>query len=114
MPYIDVKLTKKLTFAEETSLKAQLGKAISVFPGKSEQWLMCNVSDEQKIWFRGDNSSDSAFVEVKLFGNVDKDSAERFTGELCSYFEQNLKIDASRVYVRYEGSSVWGWNGSNF
>ncbi len=114
MPFVDVKMTKKLTFDEKNSLKAKLGQAISVFPGKSESWLMCNVSDEQKIWFRGDDSSDSAFIEVKLFGSVDKNSAEDFTNEVCTYLKTSFAIDPSRVYVRYEGGTDWGWNGSNF
>lgn len=114
MPFVDVKLTKKLDNTEENNLKAKIGELISVFPGKSEDWLMCKIADDKKIWFRGDNSSDSAFVEVKLFGSVDKVSANKFTGELCRYLEDNVGIDSGRVYVRYEGGTDWGWNGSNF
>ena len=114
MPFVDVKLTKKLDNAEENNLKAKIGELISVFPGKSESWLMCKIADDKKIWFRGDNSSDSAFVEVKLFGSVDKASANKFTGELCRYLEEKVGIDSDRVYIRYEGGTDWGWNGSNF
>ena len=114
MPYIDIKLTKSISDAESLKLKEQLGKMIEVFPGKSESWLMCNIAGEQKIWFKGDNSADSAFAEVKLFGAVNPESADKFTVFLCDYLENQLGIPSSRTYVRYEGGTVWGWNGSNF
>lgn len=114
MPFVDVKLTKKLSSNQEDGLKNKIGEFISVFPGKSESWLMCKIADDKKIWFGGDNSSDSAFVEVKLFGAVDKNGANDFTAKICDYLESEIGIKASRVYVRYEGGTDWGWNGSNF
>ncbi|MBR3768102.1 MAG: hypothetical protein IKL10_07690 [Clostridia bacterium] len=114
MPYINVKLTKKLTNTEENEIKCELGKAISLFPGKSESWLMCSIEGENKIWFKGDNSEESAFVEVKLFGAVDKNSADSFTAHLCQYFHESFAIDPARIYIRYQGGTDWGWNGSNF
>jgi len=114
MPYINVKLTKKIGAAQEAHLKEELGTAICLFPGKSEDWLMCNIESEQKIWFRGDNSKDAAFIEVKLLGDVDKKSATDFTTELCNYMNIHLGISPSRTYIRFEGGEHWGWNGSNF
>lgn len=114
MPFIDVKLTKKLASEDEIVLKQELGKIIELFPGKSEGWLMCSIDSDKKIWFRGDNSQDCAFVEVKLFGSVNSESADNFTSALCEFFENYLEIDPSRVYVRFEGGTDWGWNGSNF
>ena len=114
MPFIDVKLTKKISDNESSLLKSKLGEIIEVFPGKSEDWLMCSIDSDKKIWFRGENSEDSAFVEVKLFGSVNPESADKFTALLCEFFEENFGISASHVYVRYEGGTDWGWNGSNF
>ena len=114
MPFVDVKLSKKITDNEAASLKSKLGEFITVFPGKSEDWLMCVIDSEKKIWFRGDNTADSAFVEVKLFGAVNSDAADKFTALLCDHFKENLGISPDRVYVRYEGGAEWGWNGSNF
>ncbi len=114
MPFIDVKLTKKVNDAEAEAIKSELGKMIEVFPGKSENWLMCCIDGDKKIYFRGDASEDSAFIEVKLFGGVNPDSADKFTALICDFFKNTLNIDSSRVYVRFEGGNDWGWNGSNF
>ncbi len=114
MPFIDVKITKKLSESQKNGIKYKLGEAISLFPGKDESWLMCSVTDDAKIWFRGNNSEDSAFVEVKLFGDINKGKADSFTASVCDYLSQELGVSPSRVYIRYEGGTDWGWNGSNF
>ncbi len=114
MPFIDAKISKKLTPEEKTELKAFFGDAIALFPGKTETWLMCSIEGEKNIWFQGNDDSDSAFVEVKLYGSVDTAASAKFTGAVCEELEQKFGIPASRVYVRYEGGKDWGWNGSNF
>lgn len=114
MPFIDVKLSKSISSTEAEALKTELGRMIEEFPGKNESWLMCNIEDDKKIWFKGDNSEDSVFVEVKLFGSVNSCAADKFTKLLCDYLENALRIPSSRTYVRFEGGTDWGWNGSNF
>ena len=112
MPFVNVKLSKKLAPEAKTELKADLGNAIALFPGKSESWLMCNIEDEKDMFFQG-KAGDCAFVEVKLFGSVSESASDRFTAEMCRLMG-NFGIPANRVYVRYEGGDLWGWNGSNF
>ncbi len=114
MPYIDVKITKKLDDEQKFCLKSELGKIIDVFPGKSENWLMCNIETGKEIWFKGSNSTDSAFVEVKLFGKINNECSDKCTSLICEYFDKKLEIDPARVYVRYDDGDCWGWNGSNF
>ena len=114
MPYIDAKISKKLSSDEMSALKAEFGKAISVFPGKSETWLMCGIESGQNLWFQGSCDAPAAFLEVKLFGTVDAGSAERFTKQICGVLEQRFGISSDRVYIRYEGGTSWGWNGGNF
>lgn len=114
MPYIDVKITKSITDSEKIAIKTELGNAIKLFPGKSEEWLMCNIEDKRAMWFQGNNNKDYAFVEVKLFGDIDKAASQRFTAELCDYFSSELSISPTEVYIRYECGTDWGWNGNNF
>lgn len=114
MPFIDLSLTKKLTPEGEDSIKNALGKAISIFPGKNEAWLMCKISDGAHMWFQGNDDGESAFAEVKLFGSVDSAAASRFTRELCAILEKEAGVAPSRTYVRYTGGNDWGWNSSNF
>ena len=33
---------------------------------------------------------------------------------VCGIYETELRIPKDRVYVKYEESDKWGWNGTNF
>ena len=114
MPFINLKTTARLTQETCESLKSAFGKAIEAFPGKSEQWLMVSIEDDRNLWFRGDNSADTAVIDVDLFGSVQPEAAEKMTAALCAIMERETGLSPDRLYVRYSGFSQWGWNGSNF
>jgi len=114
MPFIDVKTTAVVTDEKASCVKSALGKAISVIPGKSEGWLMVEIEPEKKIWFRGDNSADSAMVTVAVYGSLSDRDAAKMTGEITKILEEYLEIDPDRTYVSYSEHDKWGWNGSNF
>ena len=114
MPYIGTRTTVKITPEKEEILKARLGKAIEAIPGKTEAWLMCEFVDECRLWFKGDNSKDSAYVEVKLLGKASREYLENLTGIICSILEAELCVPTDRIYVKYEECEHWGWNNINF
>ena len=114
MPFINSKISKKITAEEETTIKTLLGQAITAIPGKSESWLMVGFEDEYKLYFRGDNSEPIAFVEVSVFGNENPDAFDKLTGKICDIYGDVLGISADHIYVKYEATRNWGWNGGNF
>ena len=87
MPFINSKVSVKITPEQEKELKSRLGKAISILPGKSENWLMTGFEDECHMYFRGDDSQPMAFVEVKVYGKEDPDAFDRLTAEISNIFE---------------------------
>ena len=114
MPYIKLTTTAKVDAAKAQALKAGFGKAIENFPGKTEQWLMVNIEDQQRMWFRGDDSENAAMVDVDLLGGVSKSASEKMTAALCDLLQKELGVSPTRVYVKYTGYADWGWNGTNF
>lgn len=114
MPFINSKISTDITPEQEATLKTMLGQAIAVIPGKSESWLMVGFEPNYKLYFRGDNSAPTAFVEVSVFGGENRQAFSVLTGKICEIFKQVLDIPQNRVYVKYEATSNWGWNGSNF
>ena len=114
MPYIKLTTTAKVDGAKANALKAEFGKAIECFPGKTESWLMVNIEGEQNMWFRGDDSADTAMVDVDLFGTVAAPASDKMTAALCKILQKELGIAPDRVYVKYTGYANWGWNGGNF
>lgn len=113
MPFINLKTNVKVDEKKELTIKEQLGKAIEVLPGKSEAWLMLNFEDECRLYFKGNNNP-AAFFEVKVYGNVSQNTSNELTEKLCDIAQRELSVDKSRVYVKYEETEYWGWNGGNF
>lgn len=113
MPYINTKTNVKIEPKKEIELKEKFAKAIEVFPGKTEAWLMLNFEDNCHMYFKGSNEG-CAFIEVKIFGRSAEKIFEKMTQEICSIVSNTLEIDKSRIYVKYEEIEYWGWNGKNF
>lgn len=114
MPFIDVKTSVSIAKEQELELKARLGKAIALIPGKSESWLMTGFCDNYHMYFRGDQSKPLAFVEVKVFGKENPAAFDALTAEITKILGEVLGIPGDCVYVKYEAVSSWGWNGNNF
>ena len=113
MPFINTITTKKISDKERETVKAELGKAIALIPGKSESWLMLAFNDGVKMYFKGDDKCDTAYVEVSIFGSADNASYDRLTAKLCELYEKYLGIPSDRIYIKYDECHHWGWNGSN-
>lgn len=114
MPFINTKTNVKISKEQEIALKSELGQAISIIPGKSENWLMVGFQDEYTLYFQGDDGQPLAFVEVSILGGENKQAFSALTAEICKIYNNILGISADHVYVKYHAVSNWGWNGGNF
>ena len=114
MPFISTKTNVNVPKEKEIQLKERLGQAIAIIPGKSESWLMLAIEGDVPMYFRGDDSAPTAFIEVKIFGNASPDAYSRMTKELTAIYGDILGVAPDHMYIRYFGSDDWGWNGSNF
>ena len=99
---------------EDSGLCEKLGKAISLFPGKSEYWLMLRFEDNCRMWFRGYNSFPIAMVQVQLFGSAEAALTEQMTAEICRILSEELSVQPDHIYINYSFSETWGWNNENF
>lgn len=114
MPFIQSKVSVSLTDTQKENIKSKLGKAISLIPGKSEQWLMVEIKDNCCLYFQGNQDAPTAFVEVKIFGKASSQVYDSLTNEICNILNTELSIPKNRIYVKYEEVANWGWNGGNF
>ena len=113
MPFINTKTTASISKEAEAALKTKLGKAITCL-GKGEQWLMLNFEDNCRMYFKGDNSKELAFVDVALFGKASDGQYDNMTEAVCNIISETLNIAPDCIYVIYEEVSHWGYNGFNF
>lgn len=114
MPFINTKVNVKISPAQEEKVKTALGKAIGCIRGKSENWLMVNIEDEQRLYFKGDKSMPNAFIEVKIYGSATKSEYDELTSEITKIISSCLAIPSDRIYIKYEEVQNWGYNGYNF
>ena len=113
MPFIDSKLTMKITDRQKEEIKAELGRLIATL-NKSEAYLMVGIEDSCDLWLGGKKLDKGAYVAVSLYGSAPKESYDRLTGQICELLSEKLGIPGNAVYVTYHPVSDWGWNGRNF
>ncbi|MBR4711553.1 MAG: hypothetical protein IKP10_05925 [Clostridia bacterium] len=113
MPFIDSRITVRVSDRQKEELKAELGRMITTL-NKSETWLMVGIEDACDLWLGGKKLEKGAYVAVSLYGTAPKEAYDRMTGQICGLFADRLGIPADAVYVTYHPVSDWGWNGQNF
>ena len=113
MPFINVKTNTAVSAEQAEQLKSLLGSAITAIPGKTEAWLMVGIEDNYKLWFKGDPAP-AAMVDVSLLGNASDAELSDMTARVTDALTGTLGLPADRVYICYQSTAFWGWNGSNF
>lgn len=114
MPHISTTTNASISAEAELRLKARLGQAITLLPGKSESWLMLSFHPDTAMYFRGNGDEKLAYVCVSLFGKAADRDYDLLTAEITDIISSELSVKPDGVYVKYEEVSHWGWNGGNF
>lgn len=112
MPFINSKISVKLTKEKEQIVKEKLGKAIELIPGKTEEMLMVGFEDNYKLYFKGETLEKGAFVQVKIYGKASKEAYDKLTTAICDIFNEVLAIPVDKIYINYEEVENWGWRKS--
>lgn len=112
MPFINTKTNVPVSKEKEIAVKNRLGQAISLLPGKSENWLMVGFEPETSLYFRGNGDQNIAFVEVSVYGSASKAACDKLTAAITDILREELDIE--QVYIKYGEVEIWGFNGSNF
>ena len=114
MPFIQVSTNVKISQEARARLVRDFGKAISLWPGKSEPVLMLRLDGECAMAFGGQTDAPIACVEVHVLGELYRDAAELLTRALTDSLEAQLAIEPDQVYVRYDATPLWGRGGVNY
>jgi len=114
MPYIETKASVTITKEQKERLTRELGVAIELIPGKSEEWLMLNFEGGCQMAFRGDCNTPCAMVDVYIFGKTTDAAYDALTERICAVISDILDVPSERIYVKYTEKDRWGYNGFNF
>ncbi|MBQ9116082.1 MAG: hypothetical protein IJY04_03575 [Clostridia bacterium] len=113
MPYINTITNVAIPENTEKELAAELGKAITLIRGKTENWLMLNFTENSRMYCAGSDAP-PAMVEIQIFGSASSDEYDALTSAICDLISGKLGINANRIYVKYGEFNRWGWNNMNF
>ena len=78
MPFIDSKITVKVSEEKKEVLKAKLGATMTLL-GKSETYLMVGINDGYDLWMGGNRLEKGAYVSVSLLGNAKSEAYEKMS-----------------------------------
>ncbi len=113
MPFIDSKITCKVSEDKKEAIKASFGQMMALI-NKSEGFLMVGFDDEYCLYMGGKKVEKGVFVSVSLYGSASSEAYDKMTAEICRVYQEQLDIPPEKVYVTYAGFKDWGWNGKNF
>lgn len=114
MPFIISRVNIPISREQELELKAWMGKAIELVPGKSEEYLLLGFEDNCRLWLRGNDSEPIAYIEANIFGNERHSGYDAFTAEVTMMFHEVLGVAPDHVYINYADIPDWGAGGVNF
>ena len=113
MPFIDSKITMKVSEEKREVIRQALGESMTIL-NKPAAFLMGGFEDNYDLHMGEKKLEKGADVAVSLFGNASKSAYEEMTAFICELFNKELGIPKDAVYVTYHGINDWGWNGTNF
>ena len=51
---------------------------------------------------------------MNCYGSADEDVFGKMTEELTRIYGEVLGVEPDHMYIKYDASMYWGWNGGNF
>lgn len=112
MPYISVNTTTSLTKVQKDEIKTELGSAITLIPGKSEQVLMVDISDGHTMYFSGKEMEKCAFIDVRCYKSANFDDNKKFTQAVYQLMKRITGISENEIYLSISELPSWGLNGT--
>lgn len=111
MPFVKVKVSCSLSMEQEFELKAKIGEAIGLIPGKSEDYLLLEFEDNCRLWLRVSKAEPIAYIEAAIFGNEPHYGYDAFTAAVTEAVAAVLPIRPENIYIKYEDITAWGVQG---
>lgn len=71
MPYISVTIGQKFEAAQKEKLKAELGRLITIIPGKTEPDLIVHTQDSASLNMGGEEGP-SVYIDLRIYTKTEK------------------------------------------
>ncbi|MDR3146359.1 MAG: hypothetical protein LBU21_08780 [Treponema sp.] len=110
MPYIQVNIGQKLTASQKELLKNELGRLITIIPGKTEPDLIVNIQDGGSFYMGG-TETPSAYIDLRVYTRTDPEAKKDFTRKLFAFIAREFGIQTGRQYLTITEYDNWGYDG---
>jgi hypothetical protein len=110
MPYISVTIGQKLEAAQKKKIKAELGRLITIIPGKTGPDLIVNIQDSGAVSMGG-TEAPCVYIDLRVYTKVPGEAKKRFTGEVFTFIAREFAIPVERQYLTISEYENWGYDG---
>jgi hypothetical protein len=111
MPYISVIIGQKLEAAQKEKLKTELGRLITIIPGKTEPDLIVHIQDTTSLYMGG-TQAPCAYIDLRVYTKTTEEAKKRFTRETFAYITREFGIPPERQYLTIGEYEQWGFDGA--
>jgi len=111
MPYIAINTTEKLSDAQKETVKAELGRLVTIIHGKTEANLFIDISDSRTM-YRAGKSISGAFVDLRLWRQSEFEGKKQFTESALEMLSRELGLSKENIWLNIMELDTWGNNGT--
>ncbi len=114
MPYLKLKTNVSISKQQAPQLMTQLSQLLAKETGKSERYVMVELSADRDMIFSGGNEP-LAYLECKSIG-LTAMQAKSLSAAISRLLQADLQLSPERVYIEFSNcpAEFWGWNGGTF
>jgi phenylpyruvate tautomerase PptA (4-oxalocrotonate tautomerase family) len=107
MPYMNLNVTRKLTYDQKKALADGLGVAMTCIPGKLAEGLVLDIEDAKTFFLGGKEHEDCVFVKADYCGHFDFDTKFKFTVAVFAAIQGVLGTPYERMSMKLEENDNW-------
>ncbi|MDR2468436.1 MAG: hypothetical protein LBD22_05695 [Spirochaetaceae bacterium] len=110
MPYISINTSAALSDANKATLVSELGRLITIIPGKTEADLIVDLSTSRAM-FMGGKKTPSAYIDLRVYTKTTDEAKKLFTREVFTLLNHELGIKTEHLYMTIAEFDNWGYDG---
>ena len=114
MPCIHARLRINAAEQPKNDLQKKLSDLVSTAFSKPQAYIMSEIVSGCSLYMNGKSLEKGAYISISLLGNASKPACSELTKSICDVLSHDFNIDGASVYVTYNPTNLWGWNGMMF
>ena len=106
MPYVGIHTSQHLTEEKIDRIQKEIGRIISIIPGKVSENCMIHITGDQKM-FMGGKPMNATFCEIRMRNKAPYKEKQEFTVELNKVLTAEIE-GMEKLFVNMQEYFEWG------